>query len=180
MKKVIFTLVIAAVGFTANAQTAQGNWLMGGNASFTSGKSSADGAKSNTTINISPDAGYFVADDLAIGAMVSFQSATGGYSAFSAAPFVRYYFLPIGDNAKLFGQGSFGFGSSKFDDDDESVSSTNWSIAAGPAFFLNQNVALETTLFYGSSKQKDVPAYNTFGLNIGFQIHLGGGSTKKK
>jgi hypothetical protein len=173
------TLVIATASFAANAQTAQGNWLIGGGAGFSSGKSS--GASSSTsTFFIAPNAGYFVADDIAVGAEVSFVSLTGGYSSFSAAPFVRYYFLPLGDAAKLLAQGSFGFGSSKGGDGASSVSSTNWKIEAGPAFFLNQHVALETLLYYGSEKEKDFPAFNSFGVSVGFQIHIGGGSSKKK
>ena len=47
MKKVIFTIVIAAFAFAANAQTGKGNWLIGGGAGFSSGKSS--GASSSTS-----------------------------------------------------------------------------------------------------------------------------------
>ena len=179
MKKVIFTIAIATFAFAANAQTGQGNWLIGGGAGFSSGKSSG-ASSSNSNFYLAPDAGYFVADDLAVGAQVSFSSQTGGYSSFSAAPFVRYYFLPLGDAAKLLAHGSFGFGSSKFGDGEETVSSTSWKIAAGPAFFLNQHVALETLLYYGSEKSKDAAAYNSFGVSIGFQIHLGGANAKKK
>ena len=179
MKKALLTLVIAAASFAANAQTGQGNWLIGGGAGFSSGKSS--GASSSTSyFYLAPNAGYFVADDIAVGAEVSFASQTGGYSSFSAAPFVRYYFLPLGDAAKLLAHGSFGFGSSKSGDSAQSVSSTNWKIAAGPAFFLNQHVALETLLYYGSEKMKDFPAFNSFGVSIGFQIHLGHPNAKKK
>lgn len=172
-------MLIAAASFAANAQTGQGNWLIGGGAGFSSGKSSG-ASSSSSNFFLAPDAGYFVADDLAVGAQVSFYSQTGGYSSFSAAPFVRYYFLPLGDAAKLLAQGSFGFGSSKSGDGAQSVSSTNWKIAAGPAFFLNQHVALETLLYYGSEKEKDFPAFNSFGVSIGFQIHLGGANTAKK
>lgn len=179
MKKVIFTLVIAAASFAANAQTAQGNWLIGGGAGFSSGKYSG-GSSSVSNFFLAPNAGYFVADDIAVGAEIAFMSQTGGYSSFGASPFVRYYFLPIGDAAKLLAHGSFGFGSSKDGEGEESVSSTNWKLAAGPAFFLNPNVALEALLYYNSNKAKDIPAYNTFGVSIGFQIHLGGGTSKKK
>ncbi|HOZ76910.1 MAG TPA: outer membrane beta-barrel protein [Ferruginibacter sp.] len=178
MKKLIFTLAIATASFAANAQTAQGNWLIGGGAGFSSGKFS--GGSSVSTFFLAPNAGYFVADDIAVGAELSFASQTGGFSSFAAAPFVRYYFLPLGDAAKLLAHGSFGFGSTKDGEGEESVSATNWKLAAGPAFFLNQNVALETLVYYSSNKVKDVPSYNTFGLSVGFQIHLGGGTSKKK
>lgn len=50
----------------------------------------------------------------------------------------------------------------------------NWGIKAGPAFFLNPSIALEATVGYGSFKYSDADdATNTFGVNVGFQIHLG-------
>ena len=179
MKKVIFTIVIAAASFAANAQTAQGNWLVGGSASFSSDKAGTEGAESVSTFRIAPSAGYFFMDDLAAGAQVSFENESKDHSAFFFKPFVRYYFLPIGDNAKLLAQGAFGFGSYKPEGGD-SQSSTQWDISAGPAFFLNQHVALEALLSYGQTKLKDIPASKSFGVNVGFQIHLGGGTTKKK
>jgi len=170
--------MIGATVFTAKAQTAEGTWLVGGSASFTSAK--AGGASESTSsFAIAPDAGYFIADNLAVGASISFQSATGGYSSFLGAPIVRYYFFPIGDNAKLFAQGQFGFGSIKPSSESESQSYTVWALQAGPAFFLNEHVALETTIGYSQSKAKDIPAAKAFGVNVGFQIHLGGGKAKK-
>lgn len=173
MKKVVlfFAVVIAAV--SANAQTGKGTWMLGGSAGFSSGKYS--GGSSTTNVNISPNAGYFFADNFAAGALLSFASMSNGgtQTNFGIAPFARYYFLPLGEHAKLFGQAAFGFGSEK-SPNTSSQSSTMWEIKAGPAFFLNENIALETTLYYNSDKVKSTPAYNTFGLSVGFQIHFGG------
>ncbi len=168
------SLAVLAIAFSASAQTEKGRWLVGGNAGFSSSK--AGGASASvSSFNINPNAGYFVADNIAVGAGVGFTSATGGFSAFAAAPFVRYYFLPLGTNAKLFANGSFGFGSVKPGSGAASLSSTQWEIAAGPSFFLNKNVALETVLAYGQQKPKGVPASKEFGVKVGFQILLDGG-----
>lgn len=175
MKKIlaIFTIGILAAG-AADAQTKKGNWLVGGSAGFNSSKVSTS-SNSTTTINISPDAGYFVANNLAVGANVGFWSSSYNSSTttvFNFGPMARYYFAEMGKNAKLFGHAFVGFGSSK-QGSNPSVSSTTWGINAGPAFFLNKNVALEATVGYNSEKVKNATyTTGTFGVNFGFQIHL--------
>jgi outer membrane protein len=174
MKKVLLTIfAFVAVAAMTQAQTTKGNLLLGGNAGFGSTKQGEGDAA--TTITFSPNLGYFVAENIAVGGRLGFNSfKVGEYSEsdFGFAPFVRYYFVSLGSNAKLMADASFGFGSTKVEDAD-ALSYTNWAIAAGPAVFLNKNTALEVTLSYGSQKYKDVDAANTFGLNVGFQIHFG-------
>jgi hypothetical protein len=180
MKKLFLLMILivaAAAAITASAQTQKGNWLVGGSANFASVK---QGEYSATTFGISPMAGYFVAENLALGAALNFSSFKpeddDASTEFSFGPFVRYYFVNLGPSAKLFGQADIAFGSSKYID---SEGFTNWGISAGPAIFLNPHTALEITLGYGSQKYKDADdAVNSFGVNVGFQVHLGGGKTK--
>lgn len=175
-------LLVAAVLFAAlgsKAQINKGQYLVGGAAGFNHDKA---GEAKTTTIFISPNAGYFVADKLAVGLDASFTSAKekvgdvdgDKLSTFNVGPFVRYYFLPTAQKVNVFAHGAFRFGSTKVGDAD-GVSSTDWTIKAGPAFFLSPSVALETAVYYGSLKYKDVDATNSFGLSVGFQIHLGKG-----
>ncbi|MDE3144699.1 MAG: outer membrane beta-barrel protein [Bacteroidota bacterium] len=175
MKKILLSLAIIFIALSTQAQTEKGTWLLGGSASFSSTKATNSSAVRNSTV--SPVAGYFINNNLALGAGINLQSITGGYSSFSVAPFVRYYFLPIGTNAKLFGNGSFGYGSYKYGGS-SSNSMTTWELSAGPAFFLSKNVAVEFALAYGST---DVPYYDTsktISLKIGFQIHFNNGKKK--
>lgn len=175
MKKLFLHLVIICVlllTLTAQAQTSKGSWLIGGSASFVSSKT---GDFDQTDVSISPGAGYFFANNFAAGAGISFasskQEGDDATTLFSFNPFLRYYFLDIGPKAKLFGNGSFGFGSAKILGDSESF--TSWEIAAGPAIFINQHVAIELSLAYGSVKFNDSDdATNAFGAKVGFQIHL--------
>lgn len=158
------------------AQTQKGSWLLGGSASFNSFK---QGDSKATFLDFSPNAGYFVIDDLAIGLNLSFQSikpdGEDAATLFSAGPFVRYYFVNLGEKTKLFGHANFGFGSE--DDGFDKAEFTQWGIKAGPAIFLSPSVALEIAVGYGSQKYKDFDdALNNFGLSVGFQVHLGGGS----
>ncbi|HSN62224.1 MAG TPA: hypothetical protein VLR49_14890, partial [Ferruginibacter sp.] len=113
MKKLLLlTAIILIVTSVSFAQTQKGNWLVGGSAEFSSQKT---GDFNNTTLSFQPAAGYFVANDVAVGAGLGFASSKDegedAVTAFSFAPFVRYYFAPLGPGAKLFVNGSFGVGS---------------------------------------------------------------------
>jgi opacity protein-like surface antigen len=169
--KRIFTIAIATlIAATSFSQTSKGTWLLGGSAGFNSQK--AGSAASVSTIEISPNAGYFISNNLAVGASVMFESESKHHTAFNFGPMVRYYFAEMGKKAKLFAHAGIGFGSTK-PEGGSSVSSTTWGVKAGPAFFLSKNIALETTVGYSSLKVKDVAdATSNFGVNVGFQIHL--------
>jgi len=175
MKKLFLTIIaVLSLSALTQAQTSKGYYLIGGGAGFSSSKQGD--ADATTDISFSPNVGYFVKDNLAFGGRLGLGSSkTGDAKAttdLSFSPFARYYFVSIGPKAKLMADASFGFGSRKQGDAD-AVSSTNWAIAAGPALFLNNHTALEFTLSYGSVKVKDVDARNTFGVNVGLQIHFG-------
>ncbi len=171
MKKLFIIAVLVTVSSLGYSQVSKSTWLLGGSAGF----SATTGDYKSTSININPNIGYFVMDKLAVGARIGFDyykpKDVDASTEFSAGPFVRYYFVDLGSKAKLFGHAQFGFGSTK-EGGGESVSSTNWGIYAGPAFFLNPSIALEATLGYGASKSKGTPSQGAFGLNIGFQIHF--------
>lgn len=174
MKKIALLLTMSVFSLASVAQTSKGTLLLGGGAGFTS---ESEGESSSSTLELSPSLGYFLADNLAVGAQISFTSFGGDSkgSQYSIGPAIRYYAFELGSSAKIFGEANFGFGS--YDSGEEGVdalSSTSWGIKAGPAFFLNESIALETTVGYGSSKVKDAEdASSSFGVNIGFQIHFG-------
>lgn len=169
MKK-IFTLAVATIiSVTAFSQTSKGTWLAGGAANFTS---QSQGGNSISQINITPNVGYFVNDNFAVGGTVNLGSQSGSgstFTSFGIGPMARYYFAEIGKKAKLYGQAEFAYAS--VSGGGSSQSGTGWGLQAGPAFFLTKNVALETTLRYGSISVGGSSA-NTFGVNVGFQIHL--------
>jgi hypothetical protein len=184
MKKVLMAAFLLVASNSIFAQINKGQWLVGGTAGFESSKHGDDDADKNTSIWIAPDAGYFFADKFAGGLRIGFSSnknkaADDAMSTFSAAPFVRYYFLDAAQKVNIFADASFGFGSTGSDD---KASFNEYGIMAGPAVFLTPNTALEFALYYksaggdaykiGTEDERD----NRFGLSIGFQIHLGGGS----
>jgi hypothetical protein len=178
MKKVFLIAALSAISFAGFSQTSKGTWLVGGTAGFTSSKY---GDAKMSSINFSPNAGYFLINNLAVGLDVQVGSETSNSGVSGASdyktsstffgPNVRYYFTSLGKNAKLFGSGQYAFGSTK--DGSDKISATAWGLSAGPAFFLNKNVALEVTVGYSSAKVKDdTNSTNSFGIRAGFQIHL--------
>lgn len=192
MKKVLFAAFLLVSSNAIFAQVDQGQWMVGGSAAFDFEKQGDD---KTTTISIAPDAGYFVINQLAVGLRPEFgytkyktKTVTGtsetSYTAYSLAPFVRYYFMPSGEKVNIFGDASYGFGSSK-QKGGSSVSGNYYQIKAGPAVFLTPNTALEFAVYYrslgGDANEVAGDRDNHFGLSVGFQIHLpgtGGGGKK--
>jgi Outer membrane protein beta-barrel domain len=183
MKKAFFATILTVSVIAASAQINQGQWLVGGNVNFTSAK---QGDNKQTHINFSPDAGYFFIHNFAGGLRVNVSSdkPDGGDAStlFTVAPFVRYYFLPSGQKVNVFADAQYGFGSGKTGGTSESIN--QYQIAAGPAVFLTPHTALEFTVFYASMGGKYYEGagsdrWNEFGVNIGFQIHLGEGGGNK-
>ena len=153
----------------------KGNWMIGG--SVGSAGYSFEGETFN--LNVSPRAGYFISDGIAIGAELGggLQTVKDGDNVWSygVSPFIRYYF-PEGASStgRFFGQGSVGIsGSSAGSDSDTSFA---FGINGGYAHFITDNVALEAMVGYNYSKSDlaTVGKQSGLGFSVGFQIYLPG------
>lgn len=155
-----------------------GNMIIGGNAGFSSYKETPDGGTvyKSTSLNISPYFGYFIADNLAVGASLSYNWRKSGgnkNTSFGFGPDVRYFF-EMGLLLKtelLFDFYSYASGSK-----DRTI---YIKPGVGYSIFLNPRVALEPCIVYqfGFGKYKSTMSdfkYKTgeFGLEIGFTIFL--------
>jgi outer membrane protein len=171
--------------FSAKAQTEQGSIMLGGSANLNiPTNDNTDGY--NFTLN--PTVGFFLIDNLAIGAGLPITSSRTEYnnngnvdkrSSIGIAPFVRYYLGA--SNAKLFFQGRFGIqhftaknevnGREINKSSDDAVFA---GLGVGVAFFLNEHVGLEPSLTYDAYNRG---TYNNsaFNINVGFQIYLPSG-----
>lgn len=194
MKNFTFLAIALLASVGAYAQFNQGRMLVGGSAEFST---STDKDKSGSTtvtngtftsLSIAPSFGYFVIDNLAVGASLSLslskwnskRSNGTDYNATAIQfqPFARYY-LPIG----LFFQGKVGLGTTKtkYDDDniDESKNNTtSLALSAGYPIFLSDNVALEPEIGFRAGRSKDPDSgskdlHSGIFMRIGFQIYLG-------
>jgi outer membrane protein len=153
MKKVMLALTMMAIAFGAAAQTEKNTLLLGGNLSFNS-------TESVNSFTATPNIGFFVINNLAIGGEFSLFTSEG-YTSWGVGPYARYYF---GQNAK--GKPYLG-ASALIGGADEVDTEVGFGAHAGYAFFLNKSIALQLGLQYNRMNEMD-----NFGIGAGFQIHF--------
>lgn len=167
MKKLLLTAPFALLALISVAQTQKEDWLVGGNFALNTTR--------NTTISLTPAAGYFFLDNFAAGGTFQLSYSKSGdnkTTVFGFGPFARYYFLK--KNLKPFVATEYIFTSNKFDNPSFSstVNGGDFFIGPGLAAFVNQHVAIETIVGYTHSKVSDVPSDGGVAVRIGFQIYL--------
>jgi hypothetical protein len=177
---------------TLNAQTVQGNFLLGGNIGLDVssektkvGDETSDESTNFTTIAFSPNFGYFITDEFVGGlglGIILVSSDGNSATTLNVGPFVRYYY-DVEDNLSIFGHLGFDFMSVDFGEDFESQTGTSFNIGPGVAFFVSESVAIEGLLVYRNATMnqgenvngdevKDLSSDIIF--SIGVQAYLGG------
>ncbi|MEN2414854.1 hypothetical protein [Flavobacterium mesophilum] len=169
MKKIILAAIaVMAFGFAnAQEQTAKGKWLIEANTGFgavnvgnTSFQlSSSDG---ETQWGLGGEAGYFIADNLAVKAGLGYADMGHSINAFSYKVGAKYYLLN-----KFPLEASYTGASIK--DADENPSFIG--IQGGYAWFVGKNISIEPGLRYNISMNDDY-GKDVFQLNIGFALHF--------
>ena len=193
MKKLLLlTAFISFASISAFSQIDKGSFLVGGAVNFRSNKYESSSISSNNIVyQIQPNIGYFVLDRLAAGIKAGYQrsryrvensSFFEKRSEYAIAPFARYYFLPNTEKFNLFADASYQWGWASSTSNDYSEPSIyklrGYSIAAGPALFLNPRVALELTIGYSYTNTTYEQKNYTIESGIGLQIHLGKAKAK--
>lgn len=166
MKNTLTILLLLAATVSLSAQIQKGSLMLGGTVGFNYLGADGDGA---TSVNVTPNLGYFISDQIAIGSSLGFALVVSdgeSSSAFGLSPFGRYYNNGTGRN-RFFGQVKIGVltGDSDFADD-----SAAWlfGLGIGADFFLNDNVAIEALLGYQRLYYPEYEAgLNNIGLNFG-------------
>ena len=180
MKTILLITVSIFFILNSQGQITKGNWLVGGNMTFSNTKSISTtslGVGSYTSINlgISPNIGYFLLDKFALGLKPSFthQKFFGGevinngvavasYGVsnmdwFDIGPFVRYYFLPVEKNINIFSEINYKYGIANLHPGKGDRNS--YSIYVGPVVYFNSSVGIEFSVGYNSSRE------TLYGLN---------------
>jgi outer membrane protein len=190
MKKLVTLTLACLIAIPMWAQfNTKGTKLLGGstnvNVNFLTEKTKVDGTSSTTgkttIIAIQPMAGYFIMDDLAVGAGLDLSSSTfkadgssskNKSSSISLSPFARYYF------DKIYVQGGFQVGSQKteytFGGTTTSTKESifGWSLLGGYCIFLNESVTFEPQVGYGSVSYKTKDSDNK-DISSGLFLRLG-------
>jgi hypothetical protein len=194
MKKIVLSIAACLTIVLANAQFKQGTMLIGGSfgVSSVTDKNKTDNVTvvngRTTSISLSPQFGYFVIDNLAVGgnldlALSKYKQKAGSEfnstgSQFSFGPFVRYYFSP-----GIFVHGAFGLGAARnkytsvSNSGNQKYGLASYTLAVGYAYFLKDNVAIEPMIGFTSNTRKlngtdQKIIDSSLFLRVGFQIYL--------
>ena len=185
MKKIFLTVAaVFAFGF-ANAQEAtttdggfaKGDLFVSGSVGFGSSKT---GDEKMSGVVFAPAIGYFISENIAIGARLGVSStkeeepAQEDYktSGFEVEAFGRYYFTPA-SKFSVFGELAVGVGSTKEEQGNNEFKSKTFGVNAGVgvSYFLSNNWAIEAGwagLGYNTDDNggDGVEKTNTFGLAV--------------
>ena len=198
MKQFFLLIAIITISSSVRAQLNKGQWLLGGDAGFTSMNYKSGDAQEALdekirSFSIYPRAGFFIADKLCIGLKVNISHSSDVYNYSDApqinigsdksttwgiSPFVRYYFLPKAGKINLLADAGYGYVRVRDLSESNGNASTDkyskgiFTIGAGPAFILNPHIALEILAEYSTDKTLGINE-NSILINAGFQIHLG-------
>ncbi len=171
MKKIILSLVSVTAIIVANAQTSNGDWMVGGNFRLNT-------ANKNTQITFTPNAGYFFADNFAAGGNFSLNYNKFGNdktTTFGIGPFARYYFTNPAQPVRPIIHGSFNYTSSKTKIGSNTSSTNtgfNYFLGGGAAAFISNNVSIDALLGYDHTKLKGIDGSGGFAMTIGFQVYI--------
>ena len=182
MKKIFsFSIAVLLFSMVTYAQTKKDWYIIGGKIS----NIGLDFQKGNTgfRFDLTPRVAWFIKDDFALGAeaLIGLETGTGFTTvSYGVGPIARYYFKERALNnvskTRWFLDANVGiYGSNTKVSGSSSTNTNGLGIGFGPglAYFLNENIALETlakynlTVGFGNSTTN-----NGLNIGVGFQIHL--------
>ena len=207
MKKNLLTILpLLLFSLTAFGQLEKGNILLGGGVGFNSATSQTEedvavvSNYENSTLNFSPEVGYFFRDKWLLGLSLpmswydqkTFLTNSAGEqtmqngantNSFGVAPFVRKYFS-ISEKLSFFAQARIGYyqSHSEYTNYSDSGNSTRTSesngvtfgTAAGMSFFpkkwLGVNLSISPLSYTTSSSQEEGPGSSSEGKSSGFDF----------
>jgi hypothetical protein len=169
MKKLLIAIIAFYSTSACFGQTDQGDFLVGGSFGFRTNKN-------NSNFNFSPNGGYFVANNFAVGANVLLNFSKDGdvkTSEIGLGPFVRYYLGKT--TVRPFLISSIGFTSTSTKSPGlPKINPKGYYFLAGLGYaaFISDDLALEGIAGYNYTDYKNGSSFNGFSLNFGFQIYL--------
>jgi hypothetical protein len=169
MKSILLSALFGLCFLSLSGQPAKGTWMLGGDVRFQSNV----GGNTFNALSLSPRAGYFVTDRLALGmggGVYAGRTVFNRYSGLSVSPFARYYFPIKKTNLSLLLETGGSFSSGRFD----GQTSNTWRIQAsgGINYFLTPEFALEAMLGIGQVFPEIGEDFTETDYRIGFQVFL--------
>jgi hypothetical protein len=168
MRKIFLFLTLTLVLSAAKAQTTKGDWMVGGYFRINT-------SDNNTQIGLTPSAGAFVIDNLALGGNLGFNySKTGDESntSFGIGPFARYYFTKANVRPLFHTNLNFLTNKTKFSGISNKNTGINYFLGGGAAIFISEHVSIDALMGYDHIKLKGFDGSGGFAFNVGFQVYL--------
>lgn len=168
MKKIMLALFFSGTLSAVNAQTEKGDWMVGGNFRLNT-------SDNNTEIGLTPTAGLFVIENLAIGANLTISYSKNGtrkLTDLGIGPFVRYYFTNANVRPLLQGNLSFITEKTKIGNISSTNNGANYFLGGGAAIFISEQVSIDGLMGYYHSKVDGFSGGGGFALSVGFQVYL--------
>ena len=174
MKKTftLFALICLLVNEKIDAQLERGNVLVGANvANFRIALKSGQ----ETSLQLTPKAGWFIKDNLAIGPYVGFgystvkdayANTTYGVGLFGRCYVNKPNLSPL-KHGLFFGEANVGLGGTNYNDktgggNDFSTNGLDIGFGAGYAYFITTNISFETLLRYNGTLGFGHEAYTNY------------------
>ncbi|OAZ03668.1 hypothetical protein [Flavobacterium succinicans] len=173
----VLSVALLFAGTISQAQITKGNWMVGGDAFFSSvTNKDANGSveQSSTQLLFSPNLGYFFIDRLVGGLGTSFgfsriNGNNNSTSGISVRPFLRYYFLKPENRINVLLEANYSYAK----DFNSSDFSNRYGFKTGPVVYFNSSVGLEMIIKYEHSFVSiDSRTADNFQVGLGLQIHL--------
>jgi hypothetical protein len=176
MKKFLAFCLSVLIIHSASAQTGRGQFMLGGNLNYSSRTTEVPGGDDFTvnTFSLSPNAGYFIVQKLALGGRLSssITKVNGGTNEkHVVSPFLRYYVLNPFGKANFFVDAAYSTGTYKSGTVKRSIQ--GYGFMGGPVIFVRESVGLEFTVSYLADKMEGGYWNKSIVAGVGLQVHLG-------
>lgn len=178
MKKLLlFAALLFGGASIANAQIGEGHVMVGGNIA------NMDLTfNSQTSLNVTPTAAWFIKDGLAVGAYGKFglnhvHGQDGNVYSYGIGPMARYFVgaedIPAFRQTKLFVEANAGFEGTNNSATKSTTNGLGFGVGPGISYFITPAVGVEALLKYNGIVGFGSSAYsNGLSFAIGFQVYL--------
>jgi hypothetical protein len=174
MNRIILSALLLFSTIKVNSQITKGNWMLSGNASISSLKSSSAASIQfkQTDILFSTGIGHFFIDKFAAGLRPSLtygsNNIANSSTVFGIGPFVRYYCLKPENIVNILIDAGYLYGAIS-----GGQKSNTMTLYAGPVVYFNTSVGIEFLIGYSTSKVVGFEGRNNkLQFGIGFQFHF--------
>ena len=177
------------------AQTGKGYFLVSGSSDFsfisvTTSVEGNDTENKTTYLNFTPVAGYFVADNLSLGLLITYMASYyehSNFKSFVAGPFFRYYFaqskklVPFVQTSAFFGSNEIKYENIGVSDSKISSDLSGYELDLGLGILLSKQVSFDVILGYAHTTE-NIPVSTTeskkiktgaLGVSLGLSLYLG-------